>query len=85
MLTQQFLAISWREQINFQWDDDEVHFILDQHSSMFTSSAVDCGLESWSGQIKVSMFISSAVDCGLEPWSGQIKDYKINICCISPQ
>jgi hypothetical protein len=26
--------ISWREQINFQWyddDDDEVHFVLDQH------------------------------------------------------
>jgi hypothetical protein len=23
-------AISWREQVNFQWDDD-VHFALDQH------------------------------------------------------
>jgi hypothetical protein len=23
--TQQFLGISWREQVNFQWDDDEVH------------------------------------------------------------
>jgi hypothetical protein len=21
----------WREQINFQWDDDEVHIVLDQH------------------------------------------------------
>ena len=26
-----FLAISWREQVNFQWDDDEVLFVLDQH------------------------------------------------------
>jgi hypothetical protein len=25
-------AISWREQLNFQWDDDEVHFVLDQHA-----------------------------------------------------
>jgi hypothetical protein len=21
-------AISWREQVNFQWDDDEVRFVL---------------------------------------------------------
>jgi hypothetical protein len=25
-------AISWREQVNFQWDDDEVRFVLDQHA-----------------------------------------------------
>ena len=25
-------AISWREQVNFQWDDDEVLFVLDQHT-----------------------------------------------------
>jgi hypothetical protein len=30
--TQQLvLAISWREQVNFQWDDDEVCFVLTQH------------------------------------------------------
>ena len=27
-----FSAISWQEQINFQWDDDEVRFALDQHA-----------------------------------------------------
>jgi hypothetical protein len=26
-----FSAISWLEQVNFQWDDDEVQFVLDQH------------------------------------------------------
>ena len=27
-----FSAISWWEQVNFQWnDDDEIHFVLDQH------------------------------------------------------
>jgi hypothetical protein len=31
-LTQQFSAISWREQVNFQWDDDEVRFVLYQHA-----------------------------------------------------
>jgi hypothetical protein len=30
--TQQFSAISWREKVNLKWDDDEVHFILDQHA-----------------------------------------------------
>jgi len=25
-------AISWREQVNCQWDDDDVHFVLDQHA-----------------------------------------------------
>jgi hypothetical protein len=23
-------AITWEEPVNFQWDDDEVHFVLDQ-------------------------------------------------------
>jgi stringent starvation protein B len=27
-----FSAISWSEQVNFQWDDDEVRFVLDQHT-----------------------------------------------------
>ena len=27
-----FSAISWWEQVNFQWDYDEVHFVLDQHA-----------------------------------------------------
>jgi hypothetical protein len=26
------LAMSWREQVNFQLDDDEVRFVLDQHA-----------------------------------------------------
>ena len=27
-------AISWREQVNFQWDDDEVRIVLDQHAEL---------------------------------------------------
>ena len=34
-----FSAISWREQVNFQWDDDEVHFVLDQHAELDFYSA----------------------------------------------
>ena len=34
-----FSAISWREQVIFQWDDDEVHFVLDQHAELDFYSA----------------------------------------------
>ena len=38
--TQQFiLSISWQEWVNFQWDDDEVHFVPDQHSLLDFYSA----------------------------------------------
>ena len=30
----QLYSISWREQINFQWDDDEIRFVLDQHPEL---------------------------------------------------
>jgi hypothetical protein len=29
-----FSAISWQEQVNFQWDDDEVRFVLDKHAEL---------------------------------------------------
>ena len=27
-------AISWWEQVNFQWDDDDIRFALDQHAEL---------------------------------------------------
>ena len=27
-----YLAISWREQVNVQWDDDGVRIVLDEHA-----------------------------------------------------
>jgi len=27
-----FSAILWREQLNFQLDNDEIYFVLDQHA-----------------------------------------------------
>jgi hypothetical protein len=32
-------AISWGEQVNFLWDDDEVRFVLDQHAELDFYSA----------------------------------------------
>jgi hypothetical protein len=34
-----FSAITWREQVNFQWDDDDVRFVLDQHAELDFYSA----------------------------------------------
>ena len=31
--------LSWREQVNFEWDDDEVRFVLHQHAELDFSSA----------------------------------------------
>jgi hypothetical protein len=33
-------AVSWREQVNFQWDDDEVRFVLDHHAELDFYSAI---------------------------------------------
>ena len=32
-------AILWREQVNYQWDDDEVRIVLDQHAELDFYSA----------------------------------------------
>jgi len=34
-----FSAISWREQVNFHWDDDEVRFVLNQLAELDFYSA----------------------------------------------
>jgi hypothetical protein len=34
-----FSAISWREQVNLQWDDDDARFVLDQHAELDFYSA----------------------------------------------
>ena len=36
---QQFCLAIWREQVNFQWDDDEVCLVLDQHAELDIYSA----------------------------------------------
>jgi hypothetical protein len=65
-----FSAMSWREQVNFQWDYDEFRFVLDQHA----------GLDFYS---VVSVLALSVVDRGFKPRSSHTKDYKISMCCFS--
>ena len=65
-------AMSWREQVNFQWDDDEVRFVLDQHaeydfyiaSSLKQQSRVDMSLHTdtlfWFGANQSLLFLLNA-------------------------
>ena len=39
MPIQQFSAILWREQVNFESEDDEARFVLDQHTELDFYSA----------------------------------------------
>ena len=36
---QHFPAISWREQVNFQWEADQVQLVLDRHAELDLHSA----------------------------------------------
>jgi hypothetical protein len=65
-----FSAILYWVQVTFQWDDDEVHVVLDQHAYLdFYKNCV-------SG-VMVRVLTSSVVDCGFDPWSGRTKEYKL--------
>ena len=47
-----FSAIAWRAQDNFQWDDDEIHFVLDQHAEFgFCYSSSSLKQQSASGNV----------------------------------
>ena len=39
MIVSNVSALSWLEQVNFHWDADEVHFVLDQHAELDFYSA----------------------------------------------
>jgi len=39
VVSRQFSKFSWREQVNFQWDDDEARVVLDQHAELDLYSA----------------------------------------------
>jgi hypothetical protein len=75
--------------VNFQWDDDEIRFVLDKYAKLdfYSASSLKqqsalymiitlCYEKSFDhiGGIMVSMFASSVIDRGFELRSGQTKD-----------
>ena len=47
--------ISWQEQVMLQWDDDEVHFVLDQHAELDVYSA------NWHNSSRVDISLNSDI------------------------
>ena len=54
MPIQQFPAISWWEQVNFQWDDDEISFVLDQQAEFDFYSASSLSQQSADRRVALS-------------------------------
>jgi hypothetical protein len=50
-----FSAISWREQVNFQWDDDKIRFVLDKHTELIFKV-----LAHWNNSPRLDMSLHSA-------------------------
>ena len=46
-----FSAVSCQEQVNFQWDDDEVRFVLDQHAELDFYSTSSLKQQSATGHV----------------------------------
>jgi len=73
-------ATSWREQVNLGWDDDEVRFVLDQHSELDFYNASSLKQQSEGRHVaplKPIILIPSQPVFALSPWwyvlSGEAK------------
>ena len=66
-----FSTISWRDQINFHWDVDEVLFVLDQHAELdfyCASSLKQQSADRHVAPLKHLILISSQPVFVLSPW-----------------
>ena len=59
------LYYAWWEQVNFQWDDNEVCFVLDQH----TLSWIFIVISHWNNSPRISMLPTLTHYPGCEPTS----------------
>jgi hypothetical protein len=70
-----FSAISWREQVNFQWDDDEVRFVLDHHAYNW----IFIVLAHWNNSTRIGMSLHSDI----LSWFRANKSVLINTACLA--
>jgi hypothetical protein len=67
-----FLATSWREQLNFPWDDDEVRFLLDQQVGFCIVVA------HWNNSLQIDMLLHSDT----LSWFRAIQSALSPYCCV---
>ena len=65
---------NWREQVNFQWDDDEVRFVFDQHAELNFYSA---------SSLKQQSTVSLHSDTLSWFWANQSLLFLLNSACLA--
>jgi hypothetical protein len=65
---------NWREQVNFQWDDDEVRFVFDQHAELDFYSA---------SSLKQQSTVSLHSDTLSWFWANQSLLFLLNSACLA--
>jgi hypothetical protein len=71
-----FSAIWWREQVNFQWEDDEVCFVLEQHAYLNVMV-----LYYWSNRLRIDMLPHSDTLSWI--WANQSLLFLLNTACLT--
>ena len=68
-------AISWREQVDIPWDDDEVRFVLDQQASTTLKARTNTPsmlLRDYMAVEFTSTYIINAVELETRRWHGEL-------------
>ena len=86
MPTQQFSAISWREQVNFQWDDDELRFVLDQHVELDFYSASSLKQQSMCRHVAplwhIMTYCPTLTHYDMSPYSDTLSRFQANLSLL---
>jgi hypothetical protein len=71
-----FSAISWWEQVNYQWYDDEVRFVLDQHAELDLYSASSLKQQSADRHVAPLGVSEVSILHMLWKWTGMFTNYQ---------
>ena len=85
MPIQHFSAISWQEQVNFQWNDDEVSFVLDHHAEL--DIVLHVARWQWHNSLCISVPLLYSLSLHLDTvswfWANQSLPFLLNATCLA--
>jgi hypothetical protein len=71
-----FTVVWYREQVNFQWDDDEIRFVPNQHTSSLKQQSADRPVTAF-GCIGQTVFLSFSIMLRAERKSNKYQSYTL--------
>jgi hypothetical protein len=71
-----FTVVWYREQVNFQWDDDEIRFVPNQHTSSLKQQSADRPVTAF-GCIDQTVFLSFSIMLRAERKSNKYQSYTL--------